>query len=134
MIPAWVGGYVGLPWRDKGRGPDAFDCWGLAREVLTRHYGAPPLPDYGDAYRNANDLATVTQAIQRGLLQGWERCGAAAEGRLAIVQLAGVPWHCGVMVGEDMMLHALERANVVVESIRTLTWARRIEGFYRYAA
>ncbi len=31
---AWVSGYVGVPWLDRGRTADGADSWGLVRLVL----------------------------------------------------------------------------------------------------
>jgi cell wall-associated NlpC family hydrolase len=41
-----VNDLIGKPWRLGARGPDAFDCWGLTREILGRLRPGKPLPDW----------------------------------------------------------------------------------------
>jgi hypothetical protein len=51
---------IGKPWRLGARGPDAYDCWGLVREVLQRMRPGLPLPDW------ASD--EMTRSRQRALM------------------------------------------------------------------
>lgn len=46
MTAVDVNDLIGKPWRLGARGPDAFDCWGLTREVLQRMRPDKPLPDW----------------------------------------------------------------------------------------
>jgi hypothetical protein len=57
-----VNDLIGKPWRLGGRGPDAFDCWGVVREVLQRMLPGLPLPDW------ASD--TMTRERQREIMAG----------------------------------------------------------------
>ena len=57
-----VNDLIGRPWRLGGRGPDAYDCWGLVREVLQRMRPGLPLPDW------ASD--TMTRERQREIMAG----------------------------------------------------------------
>ena len=136
MIDQKFAPYVGLPYRDKGRGPDAWDCWGGIRMVFAEVFGLE-LPDYADAYSTANDLCSVSEAITRGLADGWVKCERAQEGDLLSLKIAGRPWHCGIMVNSGQFLHwpppgrdGREKLSCV-ERIDTLEWNRRILGFYR---
>lgn len=138
IVPAWAARFVGLPYRDKGRGPDAWDCWGGVRMVLAEVFHAE-LPDYADAYSGAADHASVAAAVSAGLRDGWQRAEAPSEGDLLILRIAGRPWHCGLMVNARMFLHwpppdAHGRQLLsCIERIDSPQWARRIEGFYRHA-
>ena len=42
----WAEDLIGCPWVAGGRGPDAFDCWGLVRWCWGRHFGieVPEIP------------------------------------------------------------------------------------------
>ena len=51
----WSSAYIGLPWELGAEGPDAFDCWGLARWVQREHYG-----------RELPQLRVVPQRLQPG--------------------------------------------------------------------
>lgn len=136
-VPTWCAPWVGLPYRDKGRGPDAWDCWGLVRQVLDDVFHVA-LPDYADAYSAAADRDSVAAAVEAGLREGWRRVETPCEGDLLILRIAGRPWHCAVMVGERLFLHCpppdLKGRQLLscIERLDSPHWARRIEGYYRH--
>lgn len=129
MIPAWVDKYVGLPFADHGRGPE-YDCWGLVRHVLLEQFGLV-LPDYGSTYSSTNDKMTLPDAFRNGLAEEWRKVQDPHEGDIIILNLAGRPMHCGILVGDGCMLHARPTTGSVVESYERLAWIRRVDGFYR---
>ena len=127
--------WIGLPYADKGRGPDAYDCWGLARAVLAERGMA--LPDYAEAYTRAADHDSVAVAVRAGLADGWQPVDKPQAFDLVILNIAQRPWHCGVMVAPDRFLHVMPpgpkgQAFSCIERIDSPRWARRIEGFYRH--
>lgn len=63
MIPDFAAKWIGLKYGDKGRGPDEWDCYGLARAVLAAEAGLD-LPDYADAYTTAGDRFSVARAVE----------------------------------------------------------------------
>lgn len=130
MIPAWAGPYIGLPYKDKGRGPDGWDCWGGVRMVLGDVFGIA-LPDYGDAYETSADRAAVADAVETGLADGWVRVECAATGDLLILRIAGRPWHCGLVVAPNLFLHWAPKATSCIERLDSLMWTHRIQGIYR---
>lgn len=136
MIPAWVGPYIGMPYKDKGRGPDGWDCWGGVRMVLAEVFGQV-LPDYADAYTHAEDMASVSRAVSVGLAEGWQEVSSPAPGDLLIISIAGRPWHCGIMVTTDRFLHwppKSRRGSEQLSSVERLdgvSWASRKKTFHR---
>lgn len=137
IVPERYAKWIGLPYRDKGRGPDAYDCWGGARAVLQSEFGLV-LPDYLDAYTSSNDGDSVASAVASGLRDGWTAVQIPREGDLLILRIAARPWHCGVMVNERMFLHwppvstkGVQQLSCV-ERLDSFQWARRIDGVYRY--
>ena len=147
--PEWCRLYVGKKFQDHGRGPDAYDCWGLALTVLRDQFGITGLPDYGDAYIASGNWHSVSKAVGAGLQKNWRKLGMDDEtiellrgeadplpGDLVIINLAGRPFHCGIFVAQpDWMLHALAGTDVVLEQLSRPMWSKgnRIEGIYRYA-
>ena len=135
-VPEWVGPYVGLPYKDKGRGPDAWDCWGGVRMVYAEVFGLA-LPDYSEAYSAAKDHASVAAAVAVGLADGWAPVEKPQVGDLLILKIAQRPWHCALMVTSDKFLHwpPPDRRGVQMlscwERLDSPQWAKRIEGFYR---
>ncbi|WP_252108852.1 MULTISPECIES: C40 family peptidase [unclassified Halomonas] len=87
-----------------GRGPTAFDCWGLVRDVRARVFGWAWLPSYG-AIRE-NDKRGLTSAC-------WaerERfiAGPAAPGAIATCWRGLLCVHVGVAVELDGRLGVLD--------------------------
>lgn len=130
-VPEWVGAWIGRPFRDKGRGPDAFDCWGLVRAVLRDQFGIA-LPDYADAYTESHDHASVAEAVESGLRDGWQIVRQPKCGDLIVIRVAGRPWHCGLMVTPERFLHVPDKGTSCIERLDSVIWTRRIEGIYRY--
>lgn len=100
MISDWIG----KPYKDKGRGPDGWDCWGLVRAILMSERGIT-LPDYADAYITASDRYSVSQAVQAGLEHGWARVTKPKAFDLLILRIAGRPWHCAIMLNDRQFIH-----------------------------
>ena len=51
--------YVGKPFVDGARGPDAYDCWGLVAAIYLEEYGIT-LPEY---YVSAMDTEKVSETM-----------------------------------------------------------------------
>ena len=142
-VPAWVAGYIGIPFADKGRTRAGCDCWGGVRLALAEQFGIA-LPDYCDAYRNAHDHDSVSAAVRAGLRDGWSMVDGAPQcGDLLVIKIAGRPWHCGLMVSPTRFLHwptqpdrrtGKETGTSCIERLDALIWRRRIEGIYRHAS
>ena len=130
MIPEWTAKYVGLPFAEKGRGPGAFDCWGLVREVLAAEFGISYLPDYTACYTHTADKTSVSEAVNHGLAVGWFRVPYAEPGALLVLRIGGQPRHVAVAVNSKWMLHVLEGSNSVLERLDSMTWSGRIAGIY----
>ena len=118
---------VGKPFRDGGRGPDAYDCWGLAKEVFTRA-GWRNLPDYPIS---CYDAANISRQIDEERPQ-WIRLDAPEAPCLIAIRFNTVRLvnHCAVYIGNGKMLHIREKTAAVIERIDSIMWRRRIEGYY----
>lgn len=130
--------YVGLPYRDKGRGPDAWDCWGGVRYYLQREH-ALLLPDYADAYTSAVDGDSVAAAVGAGLVTDWREVTKPRPGDLVILRIGKRPWHCAVMVDARRFLHWPPPIRGVqqlscIERLDSPQWNRRIVGFHRHVS
>lgn len=130
-VPAWVEPYIGLPFAEKGRGPDGYDCWGLVRRVLAEQFGLP-LPDYGERYATLREHARIAAAITDGLAAGWTHVDRGAAGDVAIFRPGGARLHIGLMVTPQRFLHAPEGRTSCIERIDSRLWWPRLEGIYRH--
>lgn len=130
-VAEWAGQYVGIPFDDHGRTREGADCWGLARLVLMEQYGLE-LPDYGEAYEDAKNIRAVRRAIRAGLAEEWKQVEAPQVGDLVIINLAALPWHCGLYVGDGRVLHVHAGAGAAIQELDKAPLKGKVEGFYRH--
>ena len=126
----WASEVIGRLWVAGGRGPDAFDCWGLVVWVQGRHYGRtlPAIP--------AENLRSIVANFGRHPeRRRWQRVAAPADGDGVLLRQARYSVHAGVWLACDGggVLHCVQGAGVVFQKPRDLIAAGwRIEGFYRF--
>ena len=124
--------FVGLPWRDRGRGPDGFDCWGLLRHVYASCLGID-LPSHDGAYLSAADREALSGLIDTGL-EDWREISPANAATFdgVLMTEAGVKRHIGIVAGPRLVLHIEPGANAVIQRADSLALRRRIAGYYRF--
>ena len=96
--------FLSAPYRDGGRGPIAFDCWGLCIAVRHQLLGLPLLPSLGAVGKDR--LRENTHAYH-GLKQGMETCPPEV-GAIAAVFRGALCLHVGVVVEADGRLKILD--------------------------
>ena len=129
MMPArQYADLIGKPYAAGGRGPEAYDCLGLAMELATRL--GLQIPAF------ASDEAELHRALAAGgYLAELERI-PAAETRALVLLRSSHPAevHLGVMLDAHWMLHAAEMTGMVVrQRLADTFWKRRVIAFYRLA-
>lgn len=126
MWDAYINSVIGKPFVDGGRGPDAFDCWGLICDVFLKCKGIV-LPTYdfisASNQREAAKAALEYKATWADVVLGREELGDVVLFR---------PCHVGVVVRRGYMLHVDEEMPVCVESFHSPIWKLKILGAYRY--
>ena len=118
---------VCVPFLDKGRDYDGFDCWGLVvcyyRDVL-----GTALPAYDDYDTVRNHKALVRLFTSNA--QEWRKVPDAVEGCVALIYRRGLPLHAGVAICRgSRILHCEERVGTIHEPVARF----RVEGFYERA-
>jgi cell wall-associated NlpC family hydrolase len=116
---------IGAPFRYGGRGPDAYDCFGLVKECWRRVHGVE-LPDF----QSPTDPG-VQCALGATQLQLWQPVPRQA-GVMAAIRIGRLVRHCGFLIDEDRMIHAWEHSGGASVVPLNDEWQRRIEGYYRY--
>ncbi len=118
---------VGKPYRERARGPDAFDCWGLVCFARPRLFGGPPLPDANIA---PSDILRVGRAFAAPAHRhGWSALApatpfCASDGAVVLMSRGDVPHHVGLWLGpERAMLHCCPAQRVVLDRLGHLTAA-----------
>lgn len=120
---------IGLPFKENGRGPDVYDCYGVAIEV-NRRLGKE-IPDY------AILVAQVVEVIQQEVdnhKHEFMRVSKPEPGDIVLIRSEpGSGDHFGVIVGRSVFLHASARTGDVHRVRLDHPFYRdRIEGIYRY--
>jgi cell wall-associated NlpC family hydrolase len=126
VIPGWVAGYVGIPYRPHGQDRSGVDCWGLIRMVHRDVWGRelPAFAYGGDRQERAALFKAEADFLSRDVPTG-------EVGDAVFLRVAGVVGHVGLVLGDGMMLHAKEGADSCIEPYDRGRWARRVEGFRR---
>lgn len=131
-MTGWLS-YVGIPFVERGRDRDGVDCWGLFRLFYREQLGID-LPSYRDDYQSTGDRLAILRLVREQLDTGrWESVTEEpAFGDAIVIRIHGQPWHVAVALGDGDMLHSRRGADTCIESLRSVLWRSRIEGFYRY--
>lgn len=125
--------YIGIPYLDRGRDPAVgLDCWGLPRLFYAREKGIE-LPSLLESYDTASDHRAVT-ALVVAQARGWRRVVIPEWADLVTLNVAGRPWHVGVVLDERHFLHTMEGLGSIIDRLDSPRWSSRVEGFWRYQA
>lgn len=123
-----VAGLIGKPWAAHARGPDAFDCWGLAAHVEAALWGRV-LP-WSEA-DGPEGLREIIDAIRSSDLQRrWLPVRDPRPGDLVLMAAGLWPNHVGVWIeagpGLTGILHATRDGGVMLQSLAQARadWAR----------
>lgn len=128
-LAAWAVHARGRPFADRGRGPDAFDCWGIV--CWTQKLLGRPVRSYADCYREATarargDLAALIAAER----DTWLEKQAGEVGDVLLCASAGMKCHVAVLCGDGRALHAVRGAGVLAQPIEPRFYSLWL-GFYR---
>ena len=112
--------------KDGGRGPREFDCWGLASEVF-RRYGIA-VPDY----KISCEATPEVDAQMNAERPAWVRCeGEPPVPSLVVFADRGMCSHVGVYIGDGRFIHAYEKTGIAITPMNHMFWRSRIEGIYK---
>lgn len=117
-------GYVGLPYQDGARGPDAFDCWGLVRWVLAREFGVE-LPEYNYGMDRASRWDAIVEAES-----GFRQVEGPEPGAVVLMQNGNRRPHVGLCIDREHMLHAARGIGSCIVRLDGPATQNGITGFY----
>lgn len=134
---SWVTPLIGIPHVWGGRDPaTGWDCWGLVTWALRHQFGvdapdacAPRIADDAIIAARASTRRADMAAATHMVLPAWRRA-AAGPGRVALFRLGGQPFHVGLMISRQLVLHVSAGNPTRVDSIAVRPWAQRLEGVY----
>ena len=129
MTPDWVSKYIGLEYGDACWGPTHFDCWGLIAHVYKQELDIDLLtdmPKYGDRRSKVRRLHKH--------LHKWLKTTTPEIGDGILFLIGGKLPHCGIYIGNGMMLHSIEGVSSCIQRLDDAKWKPRLEGYYRYSS
>lgn len=120
----WSQKYIGKPWVNGARGPDAFDCWGLLWFIYKHELGIE-LPLYPGI--DAKDKALVRDQIL-GRPACWVKLDRPEEFAGVALGISSFT-HIGIYTEADggYIIHAVEKHNVIAQrpaQFRDMGWAK----------
>jgi cell wall-associated NlpC family hydrolase len=125
---------IGKPYKNNGRGPDYFDCYGIVKYIYKNFLGID-LPEYTgyseDWYKNSNVLTEQLNIFSSiwysvDIPKKWDILTFSHGVSNKITN------HCGVYLGEDKMIHCYENSPVVIDRITRPYWNKNMTGIMRY--
>jgi len=125
--------WIGTPYRHQASALGAgCDCLGLLRGVWRSVVGAEPIkmPPYRADWRDKTNAHALQQAADEFLVvsNGEPRAGDVILFKMLRSQ---PPKHCGIMIADNVFVHAQEQIGVV-EANLTDPWQRRVAGIYHF--
>lgn len=141
ILARFLNRVVGVPFKDKGRGFDGLDCWGVV--WLAHKAVGNELPLYGEAtFRDVESAASLV--IGQTDAPPWIPVNRGEERALDMAVLrtpvkAGGKWvrldcHVGLVTGQGWLAHCEEHVGVVHVPFGHHMVARRISRIYRHEA
>jgi len=115
---------IGAPFKYSGRGPKAYDCYGLVMEMKRRE--GNPVPDFGFSME-LPVIATMMAAV----LPQWREI-EKRPGAICLFRIKGLGAHVGYTLSDDRFIHVWEKSGGVLTE-RFYEWKRRTIGFFEYA-
>jgi cell wall-associated NlpC family hydrolase len=116
---------LGKPFKDGARGPDAFDCVGLALEMAKRVGKALP------AYLSSEDELHAQLGPGAASLADLPQVAKPEPGSIVLLRISPVEHHIAFMVDEFRMIHTMRGIDVSIERVFSNLWQRKVIGYYR---
>ena len=115
-----IDNYIGAPWKIHGRTPAGIDCYGLLI-VYYRLVLNIELPDF--IYDDVNEKQRLI-ALHR---TNWIQVKEPEEHCAVLMTRRDEPWHIGIYLVGDKILHARRDIGVVIEPIAN---CRKMSSYY----
>ena len=129
ISPEWVAPYFGKPFGAGGRGPDAYDCWGLVLAVYNDM--GVTLPDYGAGIDDVYAVRRTGPAMDAAK-DDWVKIDAPQERDVVLLRRGRLPVHVGLWVRPGVMFHVEDDCHACFERLDNLLWKNKIVGFYTW--
>ncbi len=114
-----VAALIGKPWERGASGPDAYDCWGLARKVQSILFNRE-LDDIPDPPDSPKELARFIVGHRQR--DKWTLAESPSHGQIVEMVQVRNPFHIGVYLNIDRggIIHSLENTGVRFDKLDVL--------------
>lgn len=120
-----------MPFVEKGRGSGGVDCWGLVQMVFKNELDID-LPGYESSYESTEDRKLIERVIFDERKSKWVEVDKPRSFDVALLRMASVPMHVGIVTKPNNMIHSAHGINTVVEKLDSMKWKNKIAGYFRY--
>jgi cell wall-associated NlpC family hydrolase len=132
----WAVKYIGLKYRDAGRGPDVFDCWGLVVWIYGNEFRLE-LPSFPNVSMLLSAPEKISEVVKQTVNSDWIRIESPEDGcAVALGQFGqGRVHHVGVYASADggKVLHSWKGNDSAADSLKALRMKGfRLIQFYRH--
>jgi cell wall-associated NlpC family hydrolase len=117
----------GKPYVADARGPESFDCVGLALEIARRL--GKQVPDYVSSEAELHAQLGAGAAT----LADCPQIAQPEPGCVVLLRMSASEHHLAFMVDEHRMIHTLKGVGCVIERINSQLWQRKVIGYYSLA-
>lgn len=101
---------LGLPFERGARGPNSYDCYGLAREMFRR--AGITVPDF-----TSPGSVEQIEALISSASRSWRKVPIGTVGALVTFRVDGAGAHVGYMLPNDRFIHAIAPEGVTTERL-----------------
>jgi len=116
---------LGKPFAPSARGPESFDCVGIALEIAKRL--GKQLPAFVSSEAELHAQLGAGNASLADLPQ----IARPVPGCIVLLRISPSEHHVAFMIDEYRMIHTMKGINCSIERINSSLWQRRVIGFYR---
>ncbi len=124
-----------VPFKEKGRSYDGWDCWGLIYVAYRDIYNIN-LPELTGEYSSTRRREELQSLITRKKDEVWKLHDPHEPGDVAIVRMMGRACHTGLMLEGWNMLHVQDKVAAIIEPINCPPWRSaeydKVEGIYQH--
>jgi len=115
---------LGTPWESEGRG-ESIDCYGLVMRVL--HKLGAAIPDFPYSLEEAQENPGIALDL---LSEMTKKIPAPVPGCVVLFGRDSVPDHLGVMLEDDLFLHATCKMGVAASHVGEARYQSKLIGYY----
>lgn len=115
----WANTYLGRPWIPGGRGPAAFDCWGLLVHVYREHYGWTVPAHIGHHAEDVREnLRLFREEAAAARWRSLDKTEAPVDGDAVAMSMGRRFHHVGVFLDLDggLVLHPMQGKGVMANT------------------